>query len=106
MIYKSRGTSFIRGALPFVIMLIAMALFLQAVSGVYERSQAESYDYAEESIRRAVVQCYAIEGRYPIDMDYLRDNYGVSVSEEKYMVHYEYVASNLMPDISVIALGG
>ena len=56
---------------------------------------------AQDSIRRAVVSCYAIEGRYPDTYEYLAENYGLTVDEKKYTVHYEIFASNIMPEITV-----
>lgn len=62
----------------------------------------EQQGLVEDAIRRAVVQCYAIEGMYPPNMAYLEDEYGIKIDEEKYIVHYEVFASNIMPDIIVI----
>lgn len=46
--------------------------------------------------------CYAAEGIYPPDLDYLKDHYGVQVDEERYTVFYSVFAENLMPDITVL----
>ena len=48
------------------------------------------------------VACYAAEGIYPPDLDYLKDHYGVQVDEERYTVFYSVFAENLMPDITVL----
>ena len=39
---------------------------------------------------------------YPPDYEYLKDNYGIRVDEEKYAVFYSVFASNMMPDVTVI----
>ena len=57
---------------------------------------------AEDNLRRAVVSCYALEGRYPPDVKYLQEQYGLQLNEEKYIVHYEVFAENIMPDITVL----
>ena len=56
----------------------------------------------EDSLRRAVVSCYALEGRYPPNVDYLQQQYGLQINEKKYIVHYEIFAENIMPDITVL----
>lgn len=81
--------------------VLAVALFSSFLGG---RVSREALDLAENSIRRAAVQCYALEGFYPPDLDYLTGRYGVSVDAEKYFVDYQYVAANLMPDITVLSL--
>ena len=44
-----------------------------------------------------------LEGFYPASLDYLEAYYGVSIDDRLYFVDYRYVASNLMPDITVLA---
>ena len=56
----------------------------------------------ENAIRRSAVACYAAEGAYPPDVDYLIEHYGLSVDESRYIVHYDIFAENLMPDITVL----
>ena len=67
-----------------------------------DTSRAEAKRIAEDSIRRAVVSCYALEGRYPDSYEYLRDHYGLRIDEDRFIIHYEVFASNIMPDITVI----
>ena len=81
--------------------LCALGIFLYAVSGLSQRSVEEGAVTLQNSIQRASVQCYAIEGRYPASVDYLVKNYGIQIDEKKYAVFYEGFASNLMPDITV-----
>lgn len=54
----------------------------------------------KDSIMKAAINCYAIEGFYPADIDYLKDNYGLII-DDRYNVFYEVQASNIMPNISV-----
>ena len=46
--------------------------------------------------------CYAAEGRYPPDLEYLKEHYGIQVDEGRYTVRYDAFAENLMPDITVL----
>lgn len=55
-----------------------------------------------DAIRRASVQCYAIEGRYPPSVEYLEDHYGIVIDRDRYYVFYDGWASNVMPDITVL----
>ena len=89
----------------WVIFLCGALLFFSLLANQLGRRTAlEGLSLAEESIRRAAVQCYALEGAYPADLSYLVDRYGVSVDPERYFVDYQYTASNLMPDITVLPL--
>ena len=61
---------------------------------------------AEESIRRAAVSCYAAEGSYPQNVDYLAEHYGVQLDTRKYVVNYSVMGSNTLPYIEVVPKGG
>lgn len=68
--------------------------------------EAEGAETLRSAITRACVQCYAIEGRYPPSVQYLEDEYGIQIDEERYDVFYSGFASNVMPDITVVPVEG
>ena len=87
---------------PIAVFLMVAALLLGTLPSIAENSRAEQLRIAEDTLRRAVVSCYALEGRYPPDIQYLRQAYGLQLNEEKYIVHYEIFAENIMPEITVL----
>lgn len=92
--------------LPILIFAAALAIVWAGLSGASGSVEREGLRSAQEAVRRAAVSCYAIEGRYPESYEYLRDNYGLSINEERYAVHYTVFASNIMPEINVVPKGG
>lgn len=76
---------------------------INTVSVEAARQQKESL---EEAVRKDMVHCYAMEGRYPESVAYMEEHYGLTYDKEKYRVDYEIVGSNLMPDVMVIEIGG
>ncbi|MDR1615553.1 MAG: hypothetical protein LBR98_00815 [Syntrophomonadaceae bacterium] len=56
----------------------------------------------EKAIKKAAIQCYALEGSYPNQVNYLEDHYGISYDHDRYFVHYRYDGSNLLPEIRVL----
>lgn len=67
-----------------------------------QTSQEESLRMVEQSITRAMVTCYAIEGVYPESFAYLEQNYGLYIDSDKYAVGYMAFASNMMPTVTVL----
>ena len=59
-----------------------------------------------DAVRNAALTCYAVEGAYPEDLQYLRDHYGLAYDASRYKVTYDAFASNLLPDIYVVEVGG
>lgn len=97
----------LRGHLLSIIFFAAIfAFFFVGVAEAQASNEAESRHVLEESINKAVVSCYAIEGRYPENVDYLKENYGLIYDEEKYAIGYIAFADNIMPDITIIELEG
>lgn len=102
---KDRDMKTIAGFAGSVILFAAVAAVV--VSGVFKvskRADEEGAETLRNGIRRASVQCYAIEGRYPPSVQYLTDNYGIQIDEDRYSVFYDGFASNVMPDITVVPL--
>lgn len=87
---------------PFLVTVLAVAALFWGTAGLRSRVSAEDLRLAEQSIRRAAVQCYALEGFYPARLAYLQEHYGV-YADDAVIVHYLFTASNLMPDVTVIA---
>ena len=83
------------------VVLAAAALMTAGVSQLSRRTEEEGARNLVQAVRRASVQCYAIEGRYPPSVEYLEENYGIAIDRERYHVFYEGFASNIMPDITV-----
>ncbi|MCI2106469.1 MAG: hypothetical protein LKK00_07090 [Intestinimonas sp.] len=89
--------------LRLLFLLVGLPAVLYTASGVLSsRVHTQALVLTEQSVRRAAVQCYALEGAYPITLDVLTKHYGVSIDETRYFVDYRYVASNLMPEITVL----
>lgn len=88
----------------FALFGLTAAIALQGFQNVGEASDSEGRKLLEQNLTRAVVSCYATEGIYPPDIEYLERHYGIAVSRDKYLIHYDIFASNLMPYISVVDL--
>ena len=104
---NEKATPIWRRLLPALVLLLALVagfLFFTRVLSV--KVDAEALTMARQSLRRAAVECYALEGSYPRSADYLARHYGVDLDESRFIVHYEYIASNLMPNIMVLPAGG
>ena len=86
-----------------VILALAVLLcFLLALNRLEQGADDQGKQRLEDALHRTAVACYATEGFYPPDVDYMVRNYGLQYDEAVYQVHYEIFASNLMPEITVV----
>lgn len=89
--------------LCFPVLVVAiLIIFLMAVSNLQTGNKEEGKEQLEQAIRRCAVACYAAEGIYPPNIDYMKEHYGIRIDEEQYLVIYDIFAENLMPDITVL----
>ena len=88
--------------ISFVLFGLVAVFCVNGFQNAEAKQKEESMRIAEESILRGVVRCYAQEGFYPPDYEYLKDHYSIRVDEEKFTVFYSIFASNMMPDITVV----
>ncbi len=90
-----------------ILIFIALILvFVLMVNSITTKNSGRELQIVRDAVKNAALTCYAVEGMYPDDLEYLREHYNLSYNEEKYHVFYEPMASNLMPLIKVAERGG
>ncbi len=72
------------------------------IDGFGGNASSKSQKALEDAIRKAAVQCYAIEGSYPPNIDYLAEHYGIILNKDVYFYNYQVIGSNIMPNIVVM----
>ncbi len=85
-------------------MCIAVAILLWGVSSVRRSSDNSQIDSLQQAILRSAVHCYAMKGRYPESLDYIKEHYGINWDADKYLVDYEITGANLMPDVTIFPI--
>ena len=86
-------------ALLLAVAVVLLLFFAQHPARTLEAGGSEAIRAA---VQRSALQCYAVEGVYPSDLDYLEENYGLQVNHEDYYVTYEAFASNMPPAVRVV----
>ena len=94
------------GILPFLLAAIVVICVWHGITVTADRTSLQEKQSLEEAVRRDIVTCYALEGTYPESLDYLKEHYGRTYNENRYIVNYEVLVSNLMPDVTVIEKKG
>ena len=96
--FRKTATSLL---VPLGITLVLLA-FLTAVTNFNQEQTTEGRKQLEDAITKAAVSCYATEGFYPPNLEYLEEHYGVRINGQNFTVRYTAVADNIMPDITVL----
>ena len=88
--------------LPFVLLIILILVFAFFTNTITTSNKSGNYMVLENALDRSITQCYALEGSYPPSLSYLVENYGLTYNAEQYFIDYQYIASNLRPDVTII----
>lgn len=88
-----------------ILIFIALIIILIVIFTDFNRySEEQNKILTKEAIQKSMLQCYTIEGAYPVDLTYLEKNYNLRINYDDYHVVYEYIASNIMPEIDVFTI--
>ena len=83
-------------------LVIASVLFsiLSPANSFSANAESRQTKIIEEIIDKAMIQCYALEGSYPPNLDYLA-SYGVILDKEHFNYYFEGIGKNVKPIIKV-----
>ena len=85
--------------------MLAVFILLFTINYLKTKTVSESIQVMEANIRKAAISCYAIEGGYPDNLEYLEKHYGLQLDKKKYVIEYDVIGSNVMPWIAVAEKG-
>ena len=88
-----------------VVPILAAVLLVWGAETLGRGQEGESLKQLENSVRKAVMTCYATEGVYPPTVEYLEDHYGIQIDHNRFNVFYEIFGDNIMPQITVMEIG-
>ena len=94
-----------RTVVTVVLLVILLAGAVLLINSMVSAGDAGETRMVRDAVKNAALTCFAVEGAYPADLQYLRDYYGLAYDETKYHVMYEAFASNQMPEIRVSVRG-
>ncbi|MCH5348772.1 MAG: hypothetical protein J1E40_05565 [Oscillospiraceae bacterium] len=91
----------------FSVVLFAaiMVWLVVSVGNAGKSAEKNRSDSMYTTIMNSASLCYSIEGEYPVNIEYLEENYGVNIDRDKYVVHYEYFGANIRPTVTIMERG-
>jgi len=84
-------------AVALVTALVCMA----CMDSFWNNAKSSQTEDMRKAILDACVQCYALEGSYPPDLEYLEKHYGLMLDRDDFYYYYEVFGSNVMPTVEV-----
>ncbi|MDD6482773.1 MAG: hypothetical protein PUF65_11010 [Lachnospiraceae bacterium] len=88
--------------LPVFLIIAVLFAFSLMTDHITSSNDREQIKILETAVTRSISECYALEGAYPPDISYLSEHYGLTYDTQKYFIDYQYIGSNLRPDVTII----
>jgi type II secretory pathway pseudopilin PulG len=85
-----------------LLLILALVLLVLLSGNISSSNQTQEKELLSRALERSITQCYALEGDYPPNLDYLKANYGLTYDSEHFFIDYQYIGSNLRPDTTII----
>jgi hypothetical protein len=90
-----------------VAVFVAFCVFvIVMLSNASATSEEQALQAVNDSVIRAAVTCYAIEGFYPNSIEYLVEHYNLRIDLDRYLIYYSRIADNIMPTVIISVKGG
>ena len=92
-------------SLVFVITVIVVLGISQA--RLSDRVTDTQGQFVADNVRRSAIVCYSIEGSFPSTEEgvkYLEEHYGLVIDHKRYVVYYESLGDNIIPQIRVFPI--
>ena len=101
-VFRAKRTSETLKMAVFIAVAVVLVILVYAALGSINKTQQDKHlEMVQDAVTRAVVQCYALESEYPPSLEYLAENYGLTLDREKFIYHYRTFGSNLAPEVRV-----
>ena len=93
-----------RFSLPLSVLLcvLAASAFSFFTGRTGEERIAEQERALNTALERCITTCYALEGSFPPDLEYMEARYGLDYSEDLFFVDYQPAGANIRPFYYVI----
>lgn len=99
---KMKKFRYIAPVVGIALFCIVLMWFFIALNSAENAARTQRLEAVKRSVENGITLCYSIEGSYPENLDYLRENYGVNYDSERYLVHYDCFAANVRPSVTVM----
>ena len=86
-----------------VLFFVAVILvFVMGIAFISDSKSREEKNILTDAINKDIIHCYAVEGYYPPDLNYIEEHYGLTYDHSRYVVDYNSIGNNIYPDVSVL----
>ena len=88
----------------WILFALVILFFFYGLNNLSTYNAANQKEILEDAITRDIVHCYSVEGSYPPSLEYIEEHYGLTYDHDRFLIDYEPIGSNLMPNVTIIEM--
>ena len=88
--------------LPLLFFAGVIALFNLSTNLLSSGTASRQMESLRSALINDITYCYATTGRYPMDLDEIKNTYGLTYDEDLFFVDYHVQGSNVFPDVTIL----
>lgn len=85
-----------------IFFVVVIAIFVIGISMISSKNEKDEKEILVRALNKDIVHCYAVEGYYPPGLSYIEEHYGLTYDHDKYLVDYEPIGNNIMPNVTIV----
>lgn len=91
-----------KNKLSLLITLGIFILFILQIQNITHLTKQQQRINLEKAISRDIIQCYALEGYYPPDLNYIEEHYSLTYNKSEFFIDYQIEGENIKPTFTII----
>lgn len=101
-LYKKSKKNYKGFIIRIIILVVIIISFVMLIIYIEKDAKKNELFLIENAIEKAIINCYAVDGEYPTSIDYLIENYGIVIDEERFDVYLEKIDVGIFPKVTII----
>jgi hypothetical protein len=89
--------------MSLIFTVIIIALVFIGTNRFYSNVNGKQITIVQHAVESAAIQCFALEGAFPPNLEYLEQHYGLKLDRQRYIYDYNVFASNIKPEINIFS---
>lgn len=91
-----------KSKISLMITIILFIVLIFQIQNIALLTKKQQQIHLEKALSRDIIECYALEGYYPPDLNYIEEHYGLSYNKSEFFIDYQIEGENIKPTFTII----
>ena len=92
----------LKSKISLMITIIFFIVLIFQIQNIAVLTKKQQQINLEKALSRDIIECYALEGYYPPNLNYIEEHYGLSYNKSEFFIDYQIEGENIKPTFTII----